>query len=118
MSPQQIEHELAQYSGTERYYASAFGWLQLTDGAHAVRELCQAYWLIDAIESYQAEPPMRDQEFQAWVLRKRQDGSAELVGEDGNGKVLVTQVIPYTDFPLPTITLWVENGVLLLPSEH
>jgi hypothetical protein len=28
------------------------------------------------------------------------------------------QVIPWTDFPLDTVTLWLADGTLYLPSEH
>jgi hypothetical protein len=27
-------------------------------------------------------------------------------------------VIPWTDFPLDTVTLWFADGTLYLPSEH
>ena len=33
-------------------------------------------------------------------------------------KPLVTQNIPFTDFPLDTIDLWLCDGVLMLPSEY
>jgi hypothetical protein len=26
--------------------------------------------------------------------------------------------IPFTDFPLPEISLWFENNTIYLPSEH
>jgi hypothetical protein len=38
---------------------------------------------------------------------------------DGDSEVpIITQQIEWTDFPLPSIRLYVERGVLLLPSEH
>ena len=50
---------------------------------------------------------------------KDESSNALLVGEDGNGKLITKLEIPYTDFPLPEgITLFLEDGVLLLPSEH
>ncbi|MFM8610610.1 MAG: DUF6876 family protein [Burkholderiaceae bacterium] len=42
--------------------------------------------------------------------------------EDGNGRELASQAIPYTDFPLPNLTLYAvwdtEHWVIMLPSEH
>ena len=44
---------------------------------------------------------------------------AKVICTDGNDNKLVSQKIYYTDFPLEEgITLWVENGIILLPSEH
>jgi len=28
------------------------------------------------------------------------------------------QAIPYTDFPLEEMKIWVQNGVMMLPSEY
>ena len=38
--------------------------------------------------------------------------------DDGNGNVVFSKHIEFTDFPLPEIELWVEGNVILLPSEH
>lgn len=54
----------------------------------------------------------------------REAGDALLVCDDGNGNVLATQEIPYTDFPLSEITLYVQENeylgglVVMLPSEY
>jgi hypothetical protein len=38
---------------------------------------------------------------------------------DGNSKKpIVTQVIEYSDFPLPEMTLCLENDVIMLSSER
>ena len=41
---------------------------------------------------------------------------------DGNGRELVRQAIPYTDFPLRNLTLYAvwdtEHWVIMLPSEY
>jgi hypothetical protein len=38
--------------------------------------------------------------------------------EDGNGKNVFAKAIPFTDFPLPEIKLYVCDNVILLPSEY
>ena len=80
-----------------------------------------AYWLIDAISSYQHKDlgGVMKIPFQVWTLKVTKDRTAVLeMREDSNKPVLVKQVLHYTDFPLPEITMWVADGVLHLPSEH
>lgn len=60
--------------------------------------------------------------FQVWILRfesKEKGDNTLLICEDGNHKKLAQQKIPYTNFPLPEgIKLFLDGGVLLLPSEY
>ena len=46
-------------------------------------------------------------EFQLWKLTVQADRSARLICEDGNGGVVFSKAIDYTDFPLP------ENHIVL-----
>lgn len=57
-------------------------------------------------------------EFQLWKLTVQADRSARLICEDGNGGVVFSKTIDYTDFPLPEIDLYFTDGVILLPSEY
>jgi hypothetical protein len=41
-----------------------------------------------------------------------------LTCDDGNGNIVYTEKVPFTDFPLPEITIWYTNRTLLLPSEY
>ena len=114
---------LAQFTGTENWYRHSLGRQFLyTDGVKYVAEEAGAYWLIDAIISYQYDPRIKNnqglQEFQLWKLEVKEDRSAILVCEDGNDVVILTQEIPFTDFPLSKISFYLESKVLLLPSEH
>jgi hypothetical protein len=49
-----------------------------------------------------------------------EDHQAVMRYEDGNGRELARQDIPYTDFPLSNLTLYVtwdtEHWVIMLPS--
>ncbi len=49
-------------------------------------------------------------------------GKARLNIEDGNGGILATQQIPYTDFPLDEIMLFAcrneKHWTIMLPSEY
>jgi hypothetical protein len=56
------------------------------------------------------------EEFQLWKLKD--DHTATLTCEDGNGKAVFSKAIEYTDFPLPEIALYFTNKTILLPSEY
>lgn len=40
-----------------------------------------------------------------------------LTCDDGNGHIVYTKEIEYTDFPLDEITFYYANNVIYLPSE-
>ena len=50
------------------------------------------------------------------------EGRAVMIYEDGNDREHARQEIPYTDFPLDSITFYAcwdgENWVIMLPSEY
>ena len=113
---------LAQFTGTENYYQHLN--IQYTDGIKFLAENADCYWLLDAIASYQPElrKDSRLNYFQLWELKLANQGGgggAILACTDGDSAdPLVSQQIQHTDFPLPSVRLYVEQGVLLLPTEH
>jgi hypothetical protein len=119
LDPTTIESTLAHFTGTESYYQHWTGRLVYTDGVRFLANAARAHWLIDVIASWQArahkDPALRD--FQLWevtVIERR----ATVVCSRDAGDEGFRQEIPFTDFPLPSIKLYVEWGVLLLPSER
>jgi len=110
--------ELKNFTGSEHWYRINKTIL-CTDGAKYVAETGGAYWLLGEIALSQAfEKKVAAEEFQVWVLKVNPDQSATLKCEDGNGHIVFSKKIPWTDFPLPEITLWYSNNVIYLPSEH
>jgi hypothetical protein len=111
---------LEQFTGTEQYYKHVG--ILYTDGVKHLAEEAGAYWLIDAIASWQISPKVkRDsmlQQIQFWKLRVKPDNSAVLTCERDEDDIVLTQEIPYTDFPLESVTLYLTNRVLMLPSEY
>ena len=79
-----------------------------------------AYWLLDAILSYQDEKVLRDVKFQIWELRQQRKDLSWLLTcrEDSDKKPLIAQVIEFSDFPISEIKIWVIDKVALLPSEY
>jgi hypothetical protein len=55
--------------------------------------------------------------FQVWKLTVN-DHRAMLTCDDGNGIVVYTKSIPFTDFPLPEIKFYFTDNVILLPDEY
>jgi hypothetical protein len=111
--------DLNQFSGTEHYYPHWLG-IKLTDGAFYLQENGAA-WLIDAIASYQTKKLLSDPmlaEFQIWTLAKKPDNSAILQCDRDTNDTVLTQDIPFTDFPLVEIKLYLIEKVLMLTSEY
>lgn len=125
----ELEANLPQYTGTESYTNLRYPWLNgkrflLTDGAKYLAEKAGAFWLMDAIASHQINREVAAESMQFWKLVVDEDAKAILTCDDGNGKILVTQEIPYTNFPLAEIKLYVQESeylaglVVMLPSEY
>ena len=112
--------DLAQFTGTEQWYRHSINRSILyTEGAQYVAEHGAAYWLLDEIALIQPyDRNVAAEEFQVWTLTVRPDKTATLACDDGNGNVVFSKEIPYTDFPLDTIKLYFANNVIHLPSEY
>jgi hypothetical protein len=112
--------ELDQFTGTENWYRHFLNRdVLFTDGAKYLAERAGAFWLLDEIAIAQRfQPSVSVEDFQAWKLNVRVDHSATLCCEDGNGHAVFGKEITFTDFPLPEITLYFTDGVILLPSEY
>ncbi|MDH5723433.1 MAG: hypothetical protein OEY94_08955 [Alphaproteobacteria bacterium] len=112
--------DLYQFTGSENWYRHALNRKVLyTDGAQYLAEQGGAYWLLDTIAIAQAHiKAVAAEEFQVWTLTVNPDHTALLICGDGNNRVVHTQSLPFTDFPLPEVKLYFCNNVILLPSEY
>ena len=112
--------DLTQFIGTEIWHRHPLvRKLLYTDGVEYVAESGGAYWLIDEIAFAQSAKALAAQEFQVWRLAVHADKTATLTCLDGNDRVVVSsKKIGYTDFPLPEITFYFTDNVLMLPSEY
>jgi hypothetical protein len=123
MEATDIREELNEFRGTTMYHKHLFPGkspILLTDGCKYVRDTCSAYWLFDAILSYQGDKVLRGVNFQVWELKQiRLDLTWQLTcREDTGKKPLIRQSIEFSDFPLDFIRIWVIDKVALLPSEY
>ena len=132
MDAETLLQNLKQFCGTEQYYKHWLG-LCYTDGIKYLAENAQCFWLIDAIASHQptAKKNPRLKEFQLWFLHvgrghefiKPKAGNAAVLTcwEDtpkAESKPVIIQQIPFTDFPLKEIKLYLQEKILLLPDEN
>ena len=128
----QLSAELPHFTGTEEYHRIVYPWLRntpflLTDGAKHLANKAgvisgTAYWLIDILASYQREKPVKGEPFQVWKLTVK-ESEGKITCDDGNGRILASQDIPFVDFALDEATLYVSsdeyNGIIvMLPSEY
>ena len=111
--------QLNYFTGTEKYYRISRRHL-LTDGTKYLAEKAECFWMMDAIASHLGEIGTED-----WFVQVRMTVNckrATMIYEDGNGNEHARQEIPFTDFPLSSITLFAcwdqENWVIMMPSEY
>ena len=115
-----LKRELTTFTGTMFWYKhSLFREFHYTDGVKYLAEEAECYWLIDRIFGLQYEQKaIRGEAFQVWELILNEDTTAVLNCGDGNNNNVHTDILSFTDFPLPEIRLFLIDGILLLPSEY
>ena len=110
---------LSQFTGTGAYYKISRKHV-LTDGTKYLAEQGACFWMMDAIASHLCEIGTAD-----WFVLVRvhvTEGRAVMIYEDGNDREHARQEIPYTDFPLDSVTLYAcwdqEHWIIMLPGEY
>lgn len=105
--------------GTIRYHTSTFKLMYLTDGVIDMAKNLKCYWLIDIVESYISK--LDNKELYCVKFIKNGDGGTFTI-DDGNEKVLIEQLVHYTDISENVkMFLGPSNSgklVLMLPSEY
>jgi hypothetical protein len=121
------ESDLDGFSGTEYWHrwSALYPRFLLTDGAKHVADAGEAYWLMDLIASHQRAILRKGDQglFQVWNIKVAPNKFCTITCDDGNGNILATQDVPYTDFPLPELKLYAisddgSNLTILLPGEY
>lgn len=114
----ELKANLRQFCGTENYFRHSLSGLLFTDGIKYLADEAGAYWLIDAIVSYQTSRLKEKCPFQVWALKVNNSSGVLTMREDLENLEEIRQEIEYTDFPLDYIKLYLIDNVLLLPSEY
>lgn len=118
MNTQQLENELVNFTGTERYHKLTLTQLDATDGVAHMAKVAGAFWLIDAIGSYQKDKRIAHLRIQFWHLIVKDKKATLYVEEDRGMPKLIEQKIGYTDFPDGDWQFYVTHNVIMLPSEY
>ncbi|MEG5170814.1 DUF6876 family protein [Microcoleus sp. B3-D7] len=133
LDAQQLQIGLQHCTGTTQYFKHSLTKLQYTEGIQYLAENAESYWLIDAIASYQHQLGKKEnlKQFQVWLLIVGDDHKIikSAVNHDAvltcwedtpktGDKPVIRQDIPFTDFPLPEMKLYVKDSILMLPSEN
>jgi hypothetical protein len=110
---------LDQFIGLDRLYRHRLiRTITYTEGVKQLAERTKAYWLVDYIASMQLEYKIAMEPFQVWTLMVDDARQAIITCKVSNARSLYTDEFLNTDFPLPEITFWITQNVLLLPSEY
>ncbi|MET3114843.1 hypothetical protein AAKU52_002583 [Pedobacter sp. CG_S7] len=112
-----LNDELGHFYGTESYYRHASR-LVYTDGVQHVAETFGAYWLLDEILFFITPKFKEQEEFQVWKLEREIDSKFKITCDDGNGNILMSKTISFSDFDADIVTFFFENDTLCLPSER
>jgi hypothetical protein len=106
---------IANNYGTSAYHKlSPFSPVLCTDGVTQMAKELGAFWLVDAITSYNRREP-----FQVWTLEVKEGPKAVLtMREDSDQPAKVTQKIGCTDFPEGLWAFYLIDGILMLTSEY
>lgn len=114
---------LHEFTGSECYYRHSLTKLVYTEGVQFLAEKFGCYWLLDKILiEASLNKNLSREEFQVWTLTRKENGfwltCGDGNGSSGNGRNLFSEAIPYSDFAGGKVTVWLTDGVLLLPSEY
>jgi len=109
---------MAQSTGTTQYHNLSITPIKSTDGIKDMAEELGAYWLVDAIGSYQITPKIRAIPFQLWELNVKDSKAVLTMREETNAPIKVKQEIPYTDFPEGSWKFYAVDGVLMQRGEY
>ena len=104
-------------SDAYRKYSPIPGYPAATDGVIALAEAAGCYWFLEIIGSYQADKRLNPA-FQVWKLEVSLKDNNAFVRGFNDADLIISQEIPFTDFPLAEATLFLMDGIVLLPSER
>src|SRR5262245_14137764 len=104
-------------NGTEKWHHIILNFY-VTDGVKFLMDNAGAFWLATDIAAYQAHPAVKRLPYQVWTLTvpDRKEGDTKMVPglltcvPDIGERPVYRQDLTATDFPLPEVKLWVEEG--------
>ena len=114
-----LHAELQQFTGSTEFYRHFTNAIIYTEGVKHLATRARLYWLIDLIAALQPRA-LKDRalrEFQLWELRITNGKAVVVCSRDSEDEAFRVP-LRAADSALDYVRLYLENGTLLLPSEH
>jgi hypothetical protein len=114
-----LHAELRQFTGSTEFYRHFTNAIVYTEGIKHLATRARLYWLIDLIAALQPRG-LKDRalrEFQLWELRITNGKAVVVCSRDSEDEAFRVP-LKAADSALDYVRLYLENGTLLLPSEH
>lgn len=111
--------QLNRFRRSAERYAHWHGDFFYTEGVRFLAEHARCYWLLNVIAILQ-ERALLDyslRQFQLWELFARERCGVLVCSRDSEDEAF-RWTLGLKDFPIYFVTLYVQGGVLMLPSEH
>ncbi len=122
LTKEEIQSGLCQFTQINGWYDHWLNQFVFTDGVKWLCDCGDCSWLLDDIASYQFQirgqyPQLEP--FQIWQLHQLPDGSNVLECKgDRTTAPIIRQELESSHPAMVNITLWLVNGMLLLPNEY
>ena len=100
------------------YWLHTAAGMSYTDGVKNLVDENDCEWLIDLVLVLQQNPLLRQHRFQVWELRRITDDAFYIKAFESDGYQIHIGLVPAILCPLDSCTLWLSDGVLMLPSEY
>lgn len=114
----ELKNQLSQFMGGDTPYRhNLIRTFNYTSGTRYFARQAGAYWFLDicATEIFRLS---RVEPFIKIVLNVTDKKEATITADDGNGNVIYTRSIDYTDCPEGEWKFYIENGLMMLPNER
>ncbi len=122
LTKQELQLGLSQFTTIDGWYHHCLHKFVFTDGVKWLcdRTHCSGILTAIAYNQFRIKLQYRSLEpFQIWHLTCREDGSGVLTCKaPGTSKVFIRKELDFVDSSLDDLTLWLVNGMLLLPTEY
>ena len=132
LTTEKVEEIMNSSTGTEKYYRPFFfNTMVYTDGVRTFAEQCQAYWVIDLVNSYMKKIQSNHRRTNEWMYFiqlkvKDSKASVRIYREvDEKKKTVVRQDIYYTDLPNVELKFYLQLAqeepavfCMMTPSEY
>ena len=113
-----LSDDYCHYRSTEVLYQHRVAGIRYTEGVKAVASDYRCYWLLDLIAISQSRKVVAANNFQIWILDREDDLKINVTCSEGDGSNLFSRQIANGSFGHDLLTLYCENGIIMLPSEH